>query len=149
MARKKAEDLLGPIGDEGADYIRGRLKKRVLLELGITMRRKEVDLHLRCLDEKASYKRIRALFEQALAEISSPVWNLEIEPLLVEFHGAWRYEGRPQIHVQDLDLAARRYAISHTMDALLSDCSFPMVRTREERLDDAAWYAVDRKDRAR
>jgi hypothetical protein len=147
MARKKAEDLLGPIGDEGADYIRGRLKKRVLLELGITMRRKEVERLLRCLDEKANYKRIRELFGQAAAEISSPVWNLEIEPLLIELHGAWRYEGRPQVHVQDLDMAARRYAISHTMDALLSDCSFPMVRSREERLDDAAWYAIPGNER--
>lgn len=145
--RKKRDDLLGPIGDDGADYIRGRLKKRVSLEIGITMRRAEVDRILRCLDAKATLARIKELHDQVLEETSGPVWGLEMEPLLIERHGEWRYAGRPQVLTRDMNLAARFYAVAHTMDALLSDCSFPMVRSREERLDDAAWYAVPERER--
>jgi len=147
MARKKREDLLGPVGNPGTDYIRGRLRRRILLELGITMKVSQVDDLLRCLDKKVSFQRVTELFDQVQAEISGPVWFLEMEPLLVELHGAWRYEGRPEVYKKDLERAARQYATSHTMDALMSECSFPMVRTREERLDDAAWYAVPAGDR--
>lgn len=147
MARKKADDLLGPIGDEGADYIRGRLRARLLLELGITMRRPEVLKFLKCLDEKATLPRIKALHDEVLAETSSAVWGFELEPRLVEFHGEWRYAGRAKIQTRDMDLAARFYAVAHTMDSLLSECAFPMVRSREERLDDAAWYAVPERER--
>lgn len=147
MARKKNEDLLGPIGDEGADYIRGRLLKRVLMELGITMRRAAVGQILRCLDARATLPRIKELHDQVLEETSGAVWGLEMAALLAERHGEWRYEGRPKILARDLNLGARFYAVAHTMDALLSECSFPMVRSREERLDDAAWYAVPERDR--
>lgn len=147
MARKKREDLLGPIGTPEVDYIRGRLRRRILLELGITMKTAQVDEILRCLDKKASFQRVTELLDQTYAEISMPVWSLEIEPLLVELHGAWRYEGRPEIHKQDLERAAKHYVTSHAMDALMSDCSFPMLRSRGERLDDAAWYSVPQNDR--
>jgi hypothetical protein len=148
MPKKRAEDLLGPIGeDPGADYIRARLKRRVELERGITMRRRQVEALLRCLDKAATLGRIRGLHDEVLAETASPTWGLEVEPLLVEVHGAWRYEGRPEVMVVDMERAARHYAIGHAMDALLAECRFPLVRTRGERLDDAAWYAVPERDR--
>lgn len=144
---KKDEDLLGPIGHPQADYIRERLRKRVLMEVGITMRKNAVRTLLRCLGDKASLSRIEKLHSQVLAETSSPVWQLEMEPLLYELHGVWRYEGRETLLREDMERGARRYAVMHTMDALLSECNFPMVRSREERLDDAAWYAVPREER--
>ncbi len=148
MPPKKIDDLLGPLWeDEGADYIRRRLRRRVELERGITMRKAQMTKLLRCLDKTASLSRIQALHSEVLAEVSGPVWGLEIEPLLAEVHGEWRYEGRPEVASQDLERAAARYAISHTMDALLTKCGFPTVRTREERLDDAAWFAVPRSER--
>ncbi len=72
---------------------------------------------------------------------------MEIEPLLAERHGEWRYEGRPEVASGDLERAARHFSISHTMDALLTECGFHTVRTRGERLDDAAWYAVPSSER--
>ena len=86
---KKDEDLLGPIGHPGADYIRSRLKRRVLMELGITMRTNAIRTLLTCLDAKASLSRIETLHDEVLAETGSPVWLLEMEPLLIEQHGAW------------------------------------------------------------
>ncbi len=143
MAKKRREDFLAPVGDDpGADYIRRRLKRRVELEIGITMTRRAVDTLLRCLDKAASYARISELHGEVLAETSGAVWALEIEPLLAEMHGSWKYEGRAEVLREDLERAARHYSISHTMDALLKDCDFLVVRTREERLDDAAWYAI-------
>ena len=148
MPPKKIEDLLGPLWeDEGADYIRRRLRRRVELERGITMRKAQMTKLLRCLDKTASLSRIQALHSEVLAEISGPVWSMEIEPLLAEIHGEWRYEGRPEVASGDLERAAHRFAISHAMDALLTKCGFPTVRTREERLDDAAWYAVPSSER--
>lgn len=144
---KKDEELLGPIGHPGADYIRQRLRTRVLRELGITMRPKEVRRFLTCLDQKASLNRVSVLHDEVLAETSKPVWALEMEPLLIERHGAWRYEGREDVLAQDLRRSAARYAVMHAMDALLGECGFPMVRTLSERMDDAAWYAVPEGER--
>lgn len=144
---KKDEDLLGPIGQPEADYIRARLKKRILMELGITMNSATIRTLLRCLDEKATIGRVEQLHDEVLMETSSLVWKLEMQPLLFETHGAWRYEGRDLILHEDLERGARRYAVMHTMDALLSECKFPVVRTRGERLDDAAWYAVPSEER--
>ncbi len=135
------------MGDEGVDYIRYRLRRRVELERGITMRKAQVTKLLRCLDKAASFPHIRGLHEEVFAEVSGPVWGLEIEPLLAEIHGEWRYEGRPEVASGDLERAARHFAISYTMDALLTECGFPVVRTRGERLDDAAWYAVPSSER--
>ena len=147
MPPKKIDDLLGPLmEDEDVDYIRRRLRRRVELERGITMRKAEITKLLRCLDKAASLPRIRGLHEEVFAEVSGPVWSLEVEPLLAEVHGEWRYEGRPEVASKDLESAARHFAISHTMDALLTECGFPVVRTRGERLDDAAWYAVPRSE---
>jgi hypothetical protein len=143
----KDEDLLGPIGHPGADHIRTRLRTRVLRELGITMRKTQIRALLSCLDKKASFERIRALHDEALAETLSPVWHLEMEPLLTESHGAWRYEGKREVLLEDITRSAGRYAVMHAMDALLSECGFPVVRTRPERMDDAAWYAVRREER--
>lgn len=117
------------------------------MELGITMRKAQIRKLLTCLDEKASLARIRELHDEVLAETMAPVWNLEMEPLLTEAHGAWRYEGRREVLLEDLARSAGRYAVMHAMDALLADCGFPVVRTRPERLDDAAWYAVPREER--
>ncbi len=148
MPPKKLDDLLGPLmEDEGADYIRRRLRGRIDLERGITMKRAQITKLLRCLDKAASLERIQTLHSEVLAEISGPVWSMEIEPLLAEMHGEWRYEGRPEVAKGDLERAARLFAISYTMDALLTECEFPVVRTRGERLDDAAWYAVPSSDR--
>lgn len=148
MAKKRVEDLLAPRRDHpGADYIRARLKRRVGLELGITMRSRQVEIFLRCLDEAATLNRIMELHDEVLAETSSPVWGLGIEALLNEIHGAWRYEGRPEVLKSDMETAAGRYAVMHTMDALLKECGFPMVRTQTERLDDAAWYTVPLEER--
>ena len=133
--------------DEGVDYIRRRLRNRVELEVGITMTRRAVDTLLRCLDKAASYDRLSELHVEILAETAGTVWALEVEPLLSEMHGAWRYEGRPEALERDLEKAARRYGIMHAMDALLTECHFETVRTREERLDDAAWYAVPQDER--
>lgn len=146
MARKK-EDLLGPIGNDGVDYIRRRLKRRVELERGITMRSREIDKLLRCLDEKADFSHVEGLRDEAFVEVGAPMWRLEIEPLMVERHGAWRYDGRPEVLTKDLQRAAALYAMMHTMDALLSECGFHTVRPREERLDDAAFYAVPSSER--
>lgn len=143
----KDEDLLGPIGHSEVDYIRGRLRKRVLMEYGITMRKAKIRTLLTCLDKKASFARITALHDEVLAETVSPVWQLEMEPLLTELHGAWRYEGKREVLLEDIGRSASRYAIMHAMDALLADCGFPVVRTRPERMDDAAWYAVPREER--
>lgn len=143
----KREDLLGPTGNDGVDYLRRRLKRRVEMERGITMRSREVDKLLRCLDEKADFIRMESLRDEAFAEVGAPLWRLEIEPLIVERHGAWRYDGRPEVLAQDLQRAAALYAMMHTMDALLSECGFHTVRPREERLDDAAFYAVPSSER--
>lgn len=148
MPPKKLDDLLGPLKeDAGADYLRSRLRRRVELERGITMRKAQVTKLLRCLDKTASMERIQTLHSEVLAEISGPVWSLEIEPLLAEMHGEWRYEGRSEVAKGDLERAARHFAISYTMDALLTECGFPVVRTRGERLDDAAWYAIPSSER--
>ncbi len=148
MARKRKEDLLAPVGDDpGADYVRGRLRKRVELEVGITMTRRAVDDLLRCLDKAASYDRLNGLHGELLAETAASVWALEVEPLLVELHGSWRYEGRPEVLRKDLEKVAGRYGIMHAMDALLSECNFAMVRTREAGLDDASWFAIPRDER--
>jgi hypothetical protein len=117
------------------------------MELGITMRTAQIRKLLTCLDEKASFERIQTLHGEVVAETISPVWRLEMEPLLTEFHGAWRYEGRREVLLEDLTRSAGRYAVMYAMDALLTDCGFPVVRTRPERLDDAAWYAVPREER--
>lgn len=143
----KREDLLGPTGNDGVDYLRRRLKRRVEMERGITMRSREVDKLLRCLDKKADFIRMEALRDEAFGEVGAPLWRLEIEPLMVERHGAWRYDGRPEVLTQDLERAAALYAMMHTMDALLSECGFHTVRPREERLDDAAFYAVPSSER--
>ncbi len=148
MPAKRTEDLLGPIGkDSGVDYIRQRLRKRVELERGITMRSQAVLMLMRCLDKAASYTRIAGIHAEILAEINGPVWGLELEPLLTEVHGAWRYDGRPEVLKKDMERAARHYAIGSTMDELLKDCGFHTVSTREERLDSAAWYAVPKDER--
>lgn len=148
MPKKPIADLLAPRGDDpGADYIRRRLKRRVELERGITMRPNQVKEILRCLDDRATHERIRGLHDEVMAETSGPVWGLEMEPLMLEIHGSWRYDGRPDIMAADMERAARHYAISHTMDGLLTECRFPLVRTREERLDDAAWYCVPKGER--
>lgn len=148
MPPKRTEDLLGPTGkDQGVDYIRQRLRKRVELERGITMRSNAVLMLMRCLDKAATYKRIAGIHADILAEINGPVWGLELEPLLIEIHGAWRYDGRPEVLKKDMERAARHYAVSFTMDTLLTECKFSTVRTREERLDDAAWYAIPKSER--
>lgn len=149
VPKKRIDDLLAPVGDDpGADYIRTRLLKRIQLELGITMRRREWETLLRCLDKVTTLGRITELHNESLARISDPTWGLEVEALLVEVHGPWRYDGRPDVLDADMTRAARHYAVSHTMDALLKECGFHMVRTPEERLDDAAWYAVPESERS-
>lgn len=148
MAKKPVSDLLGPRGDDqGADHVRQRLRKRVELERGITMPGRQVDFMLRCLDTAATYERIKTVNEEVKQEIAAPLWSLEIEPRFVEVHGAWRYEGRPEVMAKDMERAALFYALAHTMDSLLTTCGFPMVRTRDERLDDAAWYGVPERER--
>lgn len=117
------------------------------MELGITMRKAEIRTLLTCLDKKTSLDRIRELHDEVVAETISTVWRLEMESLLNELHGAWRYEGRREVLLHDLARSAGRYAVMHTMDALLAECGFPVVRTRPERMDDAAWYAVPREER--
>lgn len=148
MPKKRIDDLLAPVGDDPrVDYIRTRLRKRVQLELGITMRRREWETLLRCLDKVTTPSRITELHNEMLARTSDPTWGLEMEALLVEAHGSWRYDGRPDVLNTDMTRAAKHYAVSHAMDALLKECSFPMVRTPEERMDDAAWFAVPQSER--
>lgn len=148
MPKKPEKELLEPLGgDPEVDYIRSRLKRRVAMELGITMRRQAWMKLMHCLDNRASLVRISELHKQIKGEIDGPVWGLEVEPLMIERHGAWRYEGRPEIMAADMQRAARFYAIASTMDALLKDCGFQFVRAREERLDDAAWYAIPESER--
>jgi hypothetical protein len=148
MPKKPIADLLAPRGDDpGADYIRRRLKRRLELERGITLRPRQLEEILRCLDEQATHENILKLHDEVLAETSGPVWGLEMEPLMLEVHGSWRYDGRHWVFAQDIERAARHYAVSHVMDALLKECRFPVVRTREERLDDAAWYCVPERER--
>lgn len=138
------EEFLAPIGHAGVDYIRSRLRRRVMMELGITMRRRALRRVLTCLDKKATIDRIRELRDEAWWQTNEPVWALEMEPLLIEFHGPERYEGRPEVLGEDLMKTARHYTITHTMDALLKECGFGFVRSRQERQDDAAYYAVPR-----
>lgn len=151
MAKKPLKDILGPRRDDsGADYIRRRLRRRLELELGVTMKRREWEKVVRCLDRAATLARIGDLHAEVLAETMMPSWALEIEALLVEVHGEWRYEGRPEVLEQDAERATRHYAVSHTMDALMAECGFPAGRTRrtrDERLNDAAWFAVPAKER--
>lgn len=138
---------MGPIGNPDADYIRGRLKKRVMMELGITMTRREMSPLIQCLDKTATFANIFNLHEEALVETQDPTWQLEMEPLLVEVHGEWRYEGRPEVLAADMEKAYQRYLVMHTMDALLTACGFHTVRSRAERMDDAAWFAVKPSER--
>lgn len=78
MPKKRVEDLLRPVGDDpDADYIRERLRRRVELERGITMRRRQVETILRCLDKASSLARIKELHDETLAETAAPTWSLE------------------------------------------------------------------------
>ena len=138
----KKEYLKSRGDDPGADYIRTRLRRRVELERGITMRSAAVQKLLRCLDKSSTLERIQDLHDQTLRDTSGATWGLEMEALLREIHGDWRYDGREEILRQDMSGAARFYAVAFTMDNLLQECGFHTVRTHGERMDDAAWFSV-------
>ncbi len=128
-----------------ADHIRSRLRNRVALERGITMRAAAHTKLLECLDEAATADRIAELHAEAIQETLDATWGFEIEARLREFHGDWRYDGQRDVLFRDMAAAGRFYVIAFTMDSMLQACKFHMVRTREERLDDAAWFPISKE----
>ncbi len=71
-----------------------------------------------------------------------------MEALLRELHGDWRYDGREEVLRRDMSAAARFYGVALAMDLLLLECGFHTVRTHGERMDDAAWFPIQKTDRA-
>lgn len=140
----KKEYLAERGDDRGADYIRARLKRRVELERGITMTGSAMTKLLRCLEKSTSLERIRELHDQALEATTDATWGLEMEALLRELHGDWRYDGRKEVLLLDMAAAARFYGVAFAMDSLLEECGFHTVRTHGERMDDAAWFPVSK-----
>ena len=141
----KKDYLLPRHADPGADYIRARLRRRVELERGITMTGKSLTKLLQCLEKSASLDRIGALHDQAIHETSQATWGLEMEALLRELHGDWRYDGREETLRRDMSAAARFYGVALAMDMLLQECGFHTVRTHGERMDDAACFPISKE----
>lgn len=134
-----------PYNDE-ALYIRMRLLR--LHEMNRIIYPKKLWKKMeRCLIEKTTPEEVRRRLEKLLPETVTSEFATEMEFALVDNHGIARYQGKPERLREDIERASVKFRIFTLRDEIYESCGHELKNTRQERLDDAAFYAVAERER--
>lgn len=101
----------------------------------------------KCLIEKTDAHQVGQRLERILPETMTTEFATEMEFALVDAHGMDRYrENGRRLH-EDIERASVLFRIYTLRDEIYAACGHTLKTYRQERMDDAAWFAVTKNER--
>lgn len=136
-----------PFEDE-ALYLRKRLLRlhemnRIVYPAKIWRKMEE------CLIQKTMPDEVERRLLEIMPETTTLEFSRELEFALADAHGLERYANEPERLRHETEKAAVNFRIAVMIDEIYSECGHEFKRTRQERIDDAAWWAVPEDQRGK